>query len=197
MSSFRLFMKENGGTFFLVTILALSLGLNVYLEREIRRGNRSFPVPDTISVNTKLPSPLQVLNEDGKAIELSFDDSRPTVLYVLSPECGWCKKNEPNIKALVAVAGARFRFVGLSTLSVGLKDYIAQGRAPFQVYAVQSPEQAAKLGLTGTPDTILVGPGAKVERVWMGAYMGDNQKQIEQFFNAKLPGLQEVAAVAH
>ena len=59
------------------------------------------------------------------------------------------------------------RFVGLSTLSVGLKDYIAQGHAPFQVYAVQSPEQTAKLGLTGTPDTILVGPGAKVERVWM------------------------------
>lgn len=116
---------------------------------------------------------------------------------MFSPLCGWCKKNEANIKALAAETGSRFRFVGLSTLSVGLKDYIAQGHAPFQVYAVQSAEQAAKLGLTGTPDTILVGPGAKVERVWMGAYMGDNQKQVQEFFGAKLPGLQEVAAVAH
>lgn len=197
MSSFMRSIKNNAGTGSLVIALALSLGLNVYLAREIPRGRLPFPVAKTIGVNFKVPSPLPLLDVNGKTTQLVFNDSRPTVIYVFSPLCGWCKKNEANIKALAAETGSRFHFVGLSTMSTGLKDYVEQGHAPFPVFAVQSAEQAAKLGLTGTPDTILVGPRAKVERVWMGAYMGDNQKQIEQFFNAKLPGLQEVAAVAH
>lgn len=186
-------VRESGGTASLVLALSASLSLNVFLAREVRRGSAPSPVAESIKVNTKLPCPLPVLDENGKATKLLFGASRPTVLYVLSPECGWCKKNEANIKALVAGAGSRFRFVGLSTMSTGLKDYIAQGHAPFPVYAVQSPQQAAKLGFTGTPETIVVGQGAKVEKAWMGAYMGDNEKQVERFFNAKLPGLPEAA----
>lgn len=196
MQSFE-WLKRNGGTVSLALVLGLSLGLNVYLGTETRHGSLPFPVSETIKVNTDLPSPLPVLDEDGNTTQIVFDDSRPTVLYVLSPACGWCKRNEANIKALVSKAGSRFRFVGLSVVSAGLKDYATRGHAPFPVYAVQSQKQAAKLGLTGTPETLVVGPGAKVEKAWMGAYMGDNQNQVEQFFGTKLPGLQEVAAVAH
>jgi hypothetical protein len=194
MSSFRSIISRNAGTGALLIVLGLSLGLNVYLGWKVR-----FPdmvAIQSVKVNTKLPSPLALLDPDGKPVSVIFEDSRPTVLYVLSPVCGWCKRNEANIKALTVQAGSRFHFVGLSMMSQGLKDYVAQGRAPFPVYAVQSQEQAAKLGLSGTPETIVVGPGARVEREWMGAHMDDNQKQIEQFFDVKLPGLQEVEVPA-
>lgn len=194
MSSFRLFMSKNGGTASLVFVLTLSLALNVYFAREARFGRTRFPVPSKMRVGTKLPSALPLLDVNGKTTQLIFDDSRPTVLYVFSPTCGWCKRNEANIKTLVN-ADSHFRFIGLSITPTGLKDYIAQRHAPFPVYAVQSKEQSAKLGLSVTPETIVVGPGAVIEEAWKGAYTGDNQKQIEQFFNAKLPGLEDAAAV--
>ena len=37
------------------------------------------------------------------------------------------------------------------------------------------------------------GPNAKVEKVWVGAYMGDNQKQVEKYFGTMLPTLQTAA----
>lgn len=197
MSSFKSVIKESAGTLSLISVLVLSLGLNVYLARKARFGGTRAPLIPAIKVNTVLPSPLQLLDATGKATQLVFDGSRPTVIYVLSPACGWCRKNEANIKALVARGGSRFRFVGLSTTPTGLKDYIAKGHAPFPVYSVQSPQQAANLGLAVTPETIVVGPSAKVEKAWMGAYMGDNEKQVEQFFDAKLPGLQNTAAHAN
>jgi hypothetical protein len=74
-----------------------------------------------------------------------------------------------------------------------LKQYIAAGRAPFPVYQIESQDQAQRLGLSATPTTIVVGPGAKVLKVWTGAYMDKNQPEVEKYFGAKLPGLQEVA----
>lgn len=195
MSSLKSFLSKSAGTASLVFVLAPSLGLNVYQGLELR-GGFLHPAAPT-KVDAKFPSPLPLLDADGKPTQLAFDDSRPTVMYVFSPLCGWCKKNEANIKSTVAIAGNRFRFVGVSTISENLKDYIAQGHAPFPVYVVKSPEQATQLGFVGTPMTIVVGPGAKVEKVWQGAYMNDNQKEVEAFFGAKLPGLQDVAAVTH
>jgi hypothetical protein len=170
-------------------VLALSLGFNVYLARKAGLGAHSSFAE--LKVNSKLPSPLPLLDGDGKPVSLTFDDSRPTVIYVLSPLCGWCKKNEANIKALTAAAGSHFKLIGLSTEPTNLKQYIAEGHAPFPVYQVSSKAQMEKLGLGGTPETIVVGPGAKVEKAWRGAYMAENVKEIENFFGVKLPGLQE------
>jgi len=189
-------LSKNAGTAALVLVLAWSLGLNVYLGVKLRSAVYGTPVVPT-KINAKLPYPLPLLDPDGKPTQLAFDDSRPTVLYVFSPQCDWCKKNEANIKSTVANAGSRFRFVGISISSQNLKDYIAQGHAPFPVYQVKSPKQGVDLGFVGTPMTIVVGPGAKVEKVWEGAYMDQNQKDVEQFFGSKLPGLQDVANVTH
>jgi hypothetical protein len=196
MSFVKSFLSKNAGTASLVVVLAGSLGLNVFLALKLRSaGSVSVAVPT--KVNAKLPSPLSLLDADGKPTQLTFDDSRPTVLYVFSPLCGWCKRNEANIKSTVAIAGSRFRFVGISISSQNLKEYIAQGHAPFPVYLVKSPEQSNQLGFIGTPMTIVVGPGARVQKVWQGAYMEQNQKEVEAFFGAKLPGLQDLATLAH
>lgn len=189
MTSFRA-IARNAGTSALVLTLSISLGLNVYFAWKIRKTSiRTFP---EIKVNDKLPSPLLLLDADGKSVRLGFDDPRPTVLYVLSPLCSWCKRNEANIKKISELAGSRFRFVGLSLVSTNLKEYVAEGRAPFPVYRVQSQDQAVRMGLGSTPTTIVITPGARVEKVWTGAYMSENVKQIEEFFGVKLPGLEEL-----
>lgn len=192
MSWFKSFVSKNAGTAALMLALCSSLGLNVFLAHQAGYPRKAVVV---LKENMKLPSPLPLLDADGKPVSLAFDDQRPTVLYVLSPQCGWCKKNESNIKTLTAAADSRFRFVGVSLNPENLKEYIAAGRAPFPVYQVASREEMEKLGLSATPETIVVGPGAKIQKVWTGAYMQQNQPEIEKYFGVKLPGLQDVAEV--
>jgi len=188
------FLRKNLGTVALLCTLTASLGFNVYQALTLRG---FFVRPTGVRVGTKLPTPLPVADQDGRQVSLNFaEDARPTVLYVLSPLCGWCKRNEDNVKALAADAGSRFRFIGLSVEAKDLKDYIAQGHAPFPVYVVRSQDQIRQLHLDGTPETIVVNSTGRVERSWEGAYQSNNQQEIEKFFQVKLPGLKEVAVAS-
>lgn len=195
MSSINGFLSKSGGTAVLVVTLALSLGLNVYLAKTgiFPHG----PAPITLKAGDSVPATLALQDADGKAVNVNFaDDPRPTVLYVLSPLCSWCKRNEPNMKALFSATNAHYRYVGLSIESKDLKQYVADDREPFPVYFVQSKDLVQKLGLYGTPETIVVSPQAKVVEVWQGAYQDTNVTGVEKYFGVKLPGLQQLAAVA-
>lgn len=197
MSSPRDFLERNPGTLALTLVLALSLGLNVYLLRVGRAPWAPSP-PQLLKVNDQLPAAVSLVRADGKPVTVSFAaDTRPTVLYVLSPFCEWCKRNEKDMKELVNATGNRFRYVGLSTVSKGLKQYIAKGEAPFPVYYVKSKALSRKLGILGTPETIVVSPAGKVEQVWEGAYLSANLKNVDKFFGVKLTGVQEIATMTH
>lgn len=190
METSKSFFSQNLGTVVLVAALSASLGLNVYQGLKLKG---AFAPVTGVRAGTKFPARLPVLDQDGKPAELNFaQDSRSTVLYVLSPLCGWCKRNEANIKALTAQAGTHFRFVGLSIEGTNLKDYVAQNHAPFPVYLIGSQQQVRDLHLDGTPQTVVIDPSGKVEKAWPGAYLASSQKEIEKFFGATLPGLQEV-----
>lgn len=192
METSKSFLAQNVGTAVLVAALSVSLGLNVYQGLKLRG---AFAPATGVHAGAKLPTSLPVLDQDGKPALLNFaEDSRPTVVYVLSPLCGWCKRNEANIKTLMADAGSHFRFVGLSIEGQNLKEYIAENHAPFPVYLVSSQEQIKSLHLDGTPQTLVVDATGKVKKAWQGAYLESNQKEIEKFFGVKLPGLQEIAA---
>jgi hypothetical protein len=189
MASFGAILKQNVGTVVLACALSASLGLNVYQGLK-QRG--AFAPPTGVQPGATFPTQFSVLDENGNPAAFSFAaDVRPTVMYVLSPLCGWCKKNEGNIKALVTEAGTRFRFVGLSTEPKNLKEYVAQNHAPFPVYLVSSQDEVQRLHLGGTPQTIVVNRRGKVQKAWQGAYAENIQREIERYFGVKLPGLQD------
>jgi hypothetical protein len=190
------FFKDNGGTLVLMLMLTLSLGLNIHLVRRGTLDPRSERAP-ALKIGAQIPSPLLLVDSDSKPVSIDFtDDSRPTVLYVLSPLCSWCKRNEPNMKALVSTTRGRFRYLGLSIESNELKQYITAGRAPFPVYLIDSNDVKRELEVNSTPETIVVSPTGKVQQIWEGAYFDTNQEQVEKFFGVKLPGLQEPTATA-
>src|SRR5215471_3340557 len=87
------------GTSLLVLTLCGSLALNVY--QALKLNGVFAPRSPEVRVGTKLPAQFTVTDAEGKPALLNLaEDSRPTVVYVLSPLCGWCKRNEANIKAL-------------------------------------------------------------------------------------------------
>nr|WP_164981586.1 TlpA disulfide reductase family protein [Silvibacterium dinghuense] len=179
----------------MTTVLALSLGLNVYLARN--GGLKPHPKPIVpLEAGASLPSSIAMEDATGKPVTLEFaDDKRPTVLYVLSPQCGWCKRNEENMKALYSAEGDRYRFVGVSIASQNLARYVSDKREPFPVYLLKSKDEMDQLHVLGTPETIVVGPDAKVMRAWQGVYIQQNQAEVEKYFGVKLPGLPETAQV--
>lgn len=197
MSSSKHFLAGNAGTLALVSMLALSLALNVYFLKFGEPPWAAAPV-QPLKVDAQLPAALQLVTAEGKPVTISFaSDTRPTVLYVLSPLCEWCRRNEKDMRELVGATRHSFRYVGLSSVPNGLKQYIAKGEAPFPVYYVKSQALRRKLGIMGTPETIVVSPKGRVVRVWEGAYLKSNLKKVDAFFGVKLTGVQAVAAAGH
>jgi peroxiredoxin len=176
---------------FLLLILAASLSLNVYLGWKLRQASNT-PAPITIK---KLPpgtkvDPITVVGVDGRQETISYGgNDKPTVLYVLSPSCVWCERNKANIEKLVELKGNSFRFVGLSLVDDGVKEYAETHHLSFPIYSKLSAETIRTLGLGGTPQTIVVSPDGRIVKNWSGAYTESSRGEVEEYFQVHLPGL--------
>jgi hypothetical protein len=169
----------------LLLLLAVSLSGNVYLAR---RAFRPAPAPIPLLAKGATVPPLPVKALDGQAATISYQDV-PTVLYVFSPTCPWCRRNIPNLKQLIRSAGQQYRFVGLSVDANGLAAYVAEHQLPLPVYTKGEGDVADRYKLGGVPQTIVISAGGTVLQDWSGAYAGDVKTEVERFFAVKLPGL--------
>ena len=177
---------------FLLVLLFISLGLNLYLGWRVKRDKIA---PTAAQVTQRLSAGVEIQQVrattlDGKQETISFAGSqKPTVFYVLSPSCVWCERNNENINAIAKEKADNFRFIGLSLANQNLSGYLQSHRFTFPVYANVAPESIAMLGLGVTPQTIIVGPDGRVIKNWVGAYSSSIQPQVEEFFGVRLPGL--------
>ncbi len=192
MPTVRSCLKDNVGLVALFSVLTASLSLNVALGWRLRGASPSLK-RGGVQEQSLLPE-IPAVDANGRRVVLSFAESRGTVLYVLSPSCRWCQKNSANIRALAAARGGDLRFVGLSTRRDRLPQYLAEHPVGFPVYSLESEALTRSLGLLATPQTVVVGTGGRVEKVWVGAFLPESQAEVERFFDVKLPGLEEVVA---
>lgn len=92
---------------FLTLLLAVSVALNVGLSYQIRKfmvqkkAQLAMIEARRLKLGAQVP-PLHVKRLGYDAAEtINYTGAdRSTVLYVLSPTCGWCAKNELSIKHL-------------------------------------------------------------------------------------------------
>lgn len=174
---------------FLLLLLIASLSLNVYLGWSLKqRGSLPQNTP-TLSLGTKVDQ-VTALGTDGKPFTISYNDTdKPTVFYVITPSCIWCKRNQANINKVADTKANDFRFIGLSLAEPGLKEYIEEHHFQFPVYHGMTAKTLQSLGLGSTPQTIVVSPEGKVLKVWTGAYDDKLKSEIEDYFGTQLPGL--------
>jgi hypothetical protein len=181
--------REKRPDLFLLLLLIASLSLNVYLGWRVKRGNVvATNVPQKVSPGTRV-EPITALNLDGMAQTILYQDTdKPTVLYVLSPDCIWCERNRDNIAKLCEQSD-RFRFIGISLTDKGLKEYVAKEHFKFPVYTRVAAESMTSLGLGTTPQTIVISPEGRVLKNWTGAYTDRTRSEVEEYFQTQLPGL--------
>lgn len=178
----------------LAALLVCSLGINLLLARRVvslKTQVGRMRSEAVLAKGDKVPA-ITARDPQGNTAVLDYKStSVPTVLFVISPSCGWCTKNIMNMRALADKAGDRYRFVGLSLSSDKLSDYVAENRLQFPVYTDLpfAPLRDYKLG--GTPQTIVVSPDGEVMKTWSGAFADNLQKDVEGFFGVDLPGLMD------
>jgi len=172
--------------------LVMSVALNVLLARNVRNLTyaRSTRISENqLRVGETVPS-ITANRLGGRQSTISYQSAdQPTVLYIFAPSCTWCARNMDNLKTLIDKESGTYRFVGLSLSEEGLADYIAKNDLKLPIYSGLPNETKQAYKLSGTPQTIVVSPEGKVLQNWPGAYVGDQQKQVEAFFHVNLPGL--------
>jgi hypothetical protein len=176
---------------FILLLLAISLGLNVYLGVQVKRlaGNQTPAPPVVLPEGTEMEA-ITVSDLNNKNEVLTFKDSKlPTLLYIFSPSCVWCDRNLNNIKTLAESRGTEYRFIGISLSEIKLKEYLDTHHFSMPVYKNLLSQTRSKLGLGGTPQTLVISSEGKIIKNWVGAYSENLQQEIENFFGMKIPGL--------
>lgn len=174
-----------------LTLLAASLIVNVVLSRQLNEYRGVLAVlkaEGRLAVGTTLPD-IETTGLDGTAQQLSTRSGQPMLLYVFSPQCGWCTRNLKNVQAIAAQTAGRIRTVGLSLTNDELVEYVRANDLRFPVYGRLSGNSEEILKITGTPTTILISADGVVEQIWRGAYQPSMEIDIERRLGVSLPGV--------
>jgi hypothetical protein len=172
---------------FVALTIVLSVGIGCYVGKSQSPVKTVKPIAAVIGATL---SPISSKDLRGQTVIISFSSvPTPTVIYVLNPDCYWCARNKNNIETLAAKRKQDFHFIGLSLESPRLDDYVESNDVEFPVYTIHSYDDVHGLTLGSTPQTIVVATDSKVVANWIGAYIGKDSQQIENYFGLRLPGL--------
>jgi hypothetical protein len=177
------------------SLLAAALLSNaVLLLRVAKLSEGLSPVgrsTDDLRPGDVVPS-LSATKLDGTPTTVEYGDvSVPTILYVFTPQCGWCKRNLENVKTIARAATGHYRIIGVSLTSMELPRYLETHPLGFEVIHHIGPTVPRDYKLGGTPQTIVISPDGHVLKNWKGAYSDSLQRDVERYFGVTLPGLSQ------
>lgn len=167
------------------SVLASLVG-NAYFvwERSARR--RAEQTIEPLLPGTPVPS-IAAEDAAGERTVVSFSGhTRPTVLYVLSPNCLWCERNGPSLRELVEKTEGRFRFIGLSVRRDGLSEHLSRNAVPFPVYVASDESIFRTLRVRAVPTTIVVSAEGRAIASIVGAWAKENKGKIESVTHTQL-----------
>jgi peroxiredoxin len=171
-----------------LVLFALSIALNFFLIARLHQATQRPTAHPLLTAGTSMPS-IEAQTVDGTPGTIEYASaSVPTVLYVFTPQCGWCKRNLPDLHALAGQAGNKYRLIGISLNDRDLKQYIATQHLDFPVYTHLSDSALSAYQLGSTPTTIVISPQGKILDSWVGVYGDDIKSKIESSLNVSLPG---------
>ena len=184
----------------LIVCLVASVVLNVALALRVRDQRRAIDrvkASGVIAVGEGVPA-FTAKSLSGDPVEVRYDgDSRNTVLYVFSPRCDWCDRNEPNLQEILQRSGSTHRFVAISLSEDGLHDYVLERSYQIPVVTALDEDTKARYKLGGTPQTLVISPEGRVLENWIGVYDGEVAERVEGYFDVRLPGLAKAPGMAH
>jgi len=174
-----------------LSLLVASVAINILQGTRILKLERvldSRAHGGGLSVGSSVP-PLELTTVSGEHARIEYNSAAtPTLLYVFSPSCIWCRRNATAFKTLTSTMRSKLRVIGISLSQDGMAAFRTESGIDFPVY-VPSPKTSSAYNLGETPTTILVSRTGVVLRLWNGAYTGVAKSSVEDYFHLKLPAL--------
>ncbi|HEX5707943.1 MAG TPA: redoxin domain-containing protein [Pyrinomonadaceae bacterium] len=155
-------------------LATIQIAFLVYQNRELKQAialSRSAPEPDGLKPGDQVAA-FDAVGGAGGQTRVSYDDAERYLVLITSTKCQWCTKTLPVWKEIAEQAGGKgVRVVGISLDGEGeMEKYKRENGLNFEVVNFpEDPVVQASYKAFATPQTILVGRGGKVERVWQGA----------------------------
>jgi peroxiredoxin len=172
----------------LLILFAASIALNFFLIARVHQLSQKPNSHQLLAAGAAAPV-IEAQTVEGVPATIDYSATRlPTVLYVFTPQCPWCKRNLPDLHALAGQAGNKYRLIGISLTDRDLKPYIDTQHLDFPVYTHLSDATISAYQMGGTPATIVVSPQGRILNSWVGAYEDDIKGKIESSLQVSLPG---------
>ena len=167
-------LGELGGA---VIVVALSLTIGRVAGAAMFAGGQPAPL---VAPDTSAPEFLMVRGDDGELAPLELASrAKPLVVFALSVDCPYCRKNLSNWREIVS--GLRQLEKGPDVLVFSLSSvektraYLRENELPVDAVFVDKNELSV-LGLPGVPGTIAFGTGEAPMRRLVGVL---NEEEIE------------------
>ncbi len=183
MPSTLLIRVDRSFRFLVPSLLILSAAANIILLVERYNLRRAAPLISAglqDDVGRTLP-PLPVLDMSGHPTLVDYGASKtPTLMYIFTPSCIWCKRNLPLLKDLASKPHPSYRLIAVSLSTDKLEDYVHSVGLRFPVYSNSTRAGALTYGFSSTPQTLLIAPSGTLLKRWRGAYLGALRQEVEQ-----------------
>lgn len=128
------------------------------------------------------------INNEKQNLEWG-QDNRKTLLFIFSPKCSFCVENMPTVKSILAKTDkASFRIVFVSLMNEGTMEFAEKyDIRNIPLFTEVDPVSKIEYEMKLTPQTILIDPNGKVEKVWIGLMLkSENKSEIEKSLNISL-----------
>lgn len=169
---------------------ALSAGCLVLLAANIAlihqngqlKARLALPPPSLeAAVGAQMPD-LRGFDLNGQPVEVRYGkDSRKVLVLVFSPTCAFCDQNWPKWEQVIAsLDRAIVRPVGVDVTSTANAAFLAQHLSGLPVFLKVDPQATVNYRFQLTPQTILVDPAGKVEKVWTGVLTDSTVTELKQ-----------------
>jgi hypothetical protein len=173
----------------LTVLLIASVGMNFLLIKRVGHlaaVNELIKAEGRLNVGDSVPT-FEAKTPDGETVAVSY--RKPTILYILRPDCVWCVRNTANINVLARAVESSHDFFGVSLSSANLSAHVLASGYTFPILEQLPVAAAIAMKLGGTPQTLLVSSEGKIIRSWAGAFAGPTADEIENYFGVRLPGI--------
>lgn len=119
----------------------------------------------------------------GKQVEVLYGkDPRKVLVLVYSPTCPFCNQNWPKWEAMISsMDHSIVRMVAVDVTSSSNEVFIQQHQlVGLPVFQKVEPQATVNYRFQLTPQTILVDPTGRVEKVWTGVLNDSTLTEIKQ-----------------
>ena len=166
-----------------VVLLAANIAL-IHQNSQLK-AQLSLPPPVMeAAAGTQVPD-LRGVDLEGKPVEVLYGkDSRKVLVMVFSPTCPFCDQNWPKWQQVISsLDRSAVRPVLVDVTSTTTTSFVSQHQlSSLPVILKADPRATMDYHMHLTPQTILVDPNGKVEKVWTGvlndAYLADLKRHL-------------------